>query len=196
MKYISRTIEDKLLSMIDNYQVIMITGPRQVGKSTLLSFVSSKMNRKVNKISLDDLILRNQAKEDPELFLRTHEFPLIIDEFQHAPELLSYIKMIVDNDNEKITFGQKEKLETMYFLTGSQIFETMNEVSESLAGGVGILDLYGLTQREIENKKSDLFIPNINEIKKGKELNINLLSCFTRKYIEVLIQNYILQEKM
>lgn len=166
MKYITRTIEDELISMIDKYQVIMITGPRQVGKSTLLSFISRKLNRNINKVTLDDLILRNQAIEDPELFLRTHETPLIIDEFQRAPKLLSYIKMIVDNDNEKITFGEKEKIETLYFLTGSQIFETMEEISESLAGRVGILDLYGLSEREIEGKKSTLFIPNINDIKK------------------------------
>lgn len=74
--------------------------------------------------------------------------------------------MIVDNENEKIIFGEKEKAETLYFLTGSQIFETMKEVSESLAGRVGILDLYGLTEREIENKKDELFIPKIEDIKK------------------------------
>lgn len=165
MKYISRAVEEKLISMIDNYQVIMITGPRQVGKSTLLNYISRKLDRNINRVTLDDLILRQQAQEDPELFLRTHEVPLIIDEFQRAPELLSYIKMIVDSDNEKITFGEKDKLETLYFLTGSQIFETMEEISESLAGRVGILDLYGLSEREIEGKKSDLFIPNINDIK-------------------------------
>lgn len=162
MKYIPRTIEDKLISMIDNYQVIMITGPRQVGKSTLLNFVSRRTNKKINKVTLDDLILRIQAQEDPELFLRTHETPLIIDEFQKAPELLSYIKMIVDNDNEKITFGEKDKLETLYFLTS----DVRNCTGESLAGRVGILDLYGLSEREIENKDSELFIPNIEDIKK------------------------------
>ena len=162
MKYIPRTIEDKLISMIDNYQVIMITGPRQVGKSTLLNFVSRRTNKKINNVTLDDLILRNQAQEDPELFLRTHETPLIIDEFQKAPELLSYIKMIVDNDNEKITFGEKDKLETLYFLTS----DVRSNAGESLAGRVGILDLYGLSEREIENKDSELFIPNIEDIKK------------------------------
>ena len=146
----------------------MITGPRQVGKSTLLNYISRKLDRKINRVTLDDLILRNQAQDDPELFLRTHETPLIIDEFQRAPELLSYIKMIVDNDNEKIIFGEKEKIETLYFLTGSQIFETMEEISESLAGRVGILDLYGLSEREIEGKESNLFIPEINDIKKRK----------------------------
>lgn len=166
MKYIQRSIEKKLISMIDKYQVIMITGPRQVGKSTLLSYISRKLDKKINRVTLDNLILREQAQSDPELFLRTHETPLIIDEFQRAPELLSYIKMIVDDDNEKIVFGEKEKAETLYFLTDSQIFETMEEISESLAGRVGILDLYGLSEREIENKEADLFIPNIEDIKK------------------------------
>lgn len=165
MKYIRRNIEEKLISMIDKYQVIMITGPRQVGKSTLLNFISRECDYKVNKVTLDDLILRNQAKEDPELFLRTHEVPLIIDEFQRVPELLSYIKMIVDGDNEKIVFGEKDRVKTLYFLTGSQIFETMEKVSESLTGRVGILDLYGLSEREIECLESDLFIPDINSIK-------------------------------
>lgn len=173
MKYISRTIEEKLISMIDKYQVIMITGPRQVGKSTLLSFIARKFNFNINRVSLDDLILRNQAVEDPELFLRTHETPLIIDEFRKAPELLSYIKMIVDDDNEKIVFGEKEKVKTLYFLTGSQIFETMEEVSESLAGRVGILDLYGLSERELEGLKSDLFVPNIVDIKKRVRTKYN-----------------------
>ena len=168
MKYISRTIENKLISMIDNYQVIMITGPRQVGKSTLLNYIARKIDKKINRVTLDDLILRQQAQEDPELFLRTHETPLIIDEFQRAPELLSYIKIIVDNENEKFTFGEKDKMETLYYLTGSQIFETMEEISESLAGRVGILDLYGLSEREIEKKDSPLFIPNIKDIKERK----------------------------
>ena len=64
--------------------------------------------------------------------------------------------------NDKIN---KDKIETLYFLTGSQIFETMEEISESLAGRVGILDLYGLSEREIEKKESELFIPNIDDIK-------------------------------
>lgn len=172
--------------MIDNYQVIMITGPRQVGKSTLLNYISRKLDRNINKVTLDDLILRNQAQEDPELFLRTHETPLIIDEFQRAPELLSYIKMIVDNDKEKITIGEKEKIETLYFLTGSQIFETMEKISESLAGRVNILDLFGLSEREIEKKESPLFIPNIDDIRKREKIYFTDtgLACYLAGYID------------
>ncbi len=194
MKYIRRTIEQKLISMMDNYQVIMITGPRQVGKSTVLNYISRTLNKKINKVTLDDYKLKQQATEDPELFLRTHDAPLIIDEFQKAPEILPYIKMIVDEENEKIIFGEKEKTETLYILTGSQIFETMKEISESLAGRVGILDLYGLSEREIENKKDELFIPNINDIKKRerteyKSTNKLYEKIFKGSYPELYITN-------
>ena len=169
--------------MIDKYLVIMITGPRQVGKSTLLNYISRNLGRNINRVSLDDLILRNQAQDDPELFLRTHQTPIIIDEFQKAPNLLPYIKMIVDNEKEKFIFGEKEKIETLYFLTGSQIFETMEEISESLAGRVGILDLYGLSEREIEKKEDDLFIPNINDIKKRQRTEYkSVISLYKKIY--------------
>lgn len=181
MKYINRTLQNKLLSMIDKYQVILITGPRQVGKSTLLNFISRKLKRNINVVKLDDLMLKSQAQSDPELFLRTHEAPLIIDEFQKAPELLSYIKMLVDEDNEKLIFNEKNKMETLYFLTGSQIFETMQDISESLAGRVGILDLYGLSEREIEEVDDELFIPDINLIKKRKRTKYsNTLTVYKR----------------
>ena len=94
-------MEEKLISMINNYQVIMITGPRQVGKSTLLSYISNKAGIKINRVTLDDIVLREQARSNPELFLRTYERPLIIDEFQRVPELLSYIKILVDEEKEK-----------------------------------------------------------------------------------------------
>ena len=169
--------------MIDKYLVIMITGPRQVGKSTLLNYISRNLGRNINRVSLDDLLLRNQAQDDPELFLRTHQTPIIIDEFQKAPNLLPYIKMIVDNEKEKFIFGEKEKIETLYFLTGSQIFETMEEISESLAGRVGILDLYGLSEREIEKKEDDLFIPNINDIKKRQRTEYkSVISLYEKIY--------------
>ena len=82
MKYINRTLEKTLSNYIGKYPVIMITGPRQVGKTTLLNYLASISKQKINFISLDDMIVRAQANEDPELFLRTHETPLVIDEFQ------------------------------------------------------------------------------------------------------------------
>ena len=95
--YIKRTMENTIEKMKNAFPVIMITGPRQVGKTTLLNYITSKnKNEKINYISLDDLNARALAIEDPELFLRTYDIPLIIDEFQYAPKLLSYIKIGTD----------------------------------------------------------------------------------------------------
>ena len=167
-KYKTRTIEKSLNALINTCPVIMLTGPRQVGKTTLLNHLVATSKEKINYISLDNLLIRSQAIEDPELFLRTYETPLIIDEFQYAPELLSYIKIKVDNARQNAMFGDGKKVGTLYYLTGSQAFQTMQNVSESLAGRVGILDLYGFSQREIENKEETIFLPDIT-ILKNKE---------------------------
>lgn len=171
-EYRKRTIEKSLEDMIDVYPVIMVTGPRQVGKTTLLSHLLSTSNQKMNFVSLDDIKLRMQANEDPELFLRTHETPLIIDEFQYAPELLNYIKMKVDSARMNEMFGDKKELSTMYYLTGSQVFQTMQNISESLAGRVGILDLFGFSTRELYSKTEDIFIPDIEQMKKKERVEI------------------------
>ena len=167
-KYKTRTIEKSLNALINTCPVIMITGPRQVGKTTLLNHLVATSKEKINYISLDNLLIRSQAIEDPELFLRTYETPLIIDEFQYAPELLSYIKIKVDNARQNELFGDGKNVGTLYYLTGSQVFQTMQNVSESLAGRIGILDLYGFSEREIENKEETIFLPDI-KILKNKE---------------------------
>lgn len=167
-KYKTRTIEKSLNALINTCPVIMITGPRQVGKTTLLNHLVATSKEKINYISLDNLLIRSQAIEDPELFLRTYETPLIIDESQYAPELLSYIKIKVDNARQNELFGDGKNVGTLYYLTGSQVFQTMQNVSESLAGRIGILDLYGFSEREIENKEETIFLPDIT-ILKNKE---------------------------
>lgn len=164
-KYVTRTIEKSLNSLIDTCPVIMITGPRQVGKTTLLNHLIATSNKKINYVSLDNLLIRSQAIEDPELFLRTYETPLIIDEFQYAPELLSYIKIKVDSARKNEMFGSGEDVGTLYYLTGSQIFQAMKNVSESLAGRIGILDLYGFSTRELNNIEEPVFIPDIKLLK-------------------------------
>lgn len=169
-KYKTRTIEKSLNSLIGKFPVIMITGPRQVGKTTLLNHLIVDFNKKINYVSLDDILLRNQAIEDPELFLRTYEAPLIIDEFQYAPNLLSYIKIKVDEARKNAMFGDGEEVGTMYYLTGSQVFQTMEDVSESLAGRVGILDLYGFSTRELNDMEESLFIPDIELLKKKEKV--------------------------
>lgn len=169
-KYKSRTIEKSLNFLINKCPVIMITGARQVGKTTLLNHLVETSSQKINYISLDNILLRAQAVEDPELFLRTYEAPLIIDEFQYAPNLLSYIKIKVDEARKNEMFGNGESVGTRYYLTGSQVFETMKSVSESLAGRVGILDLYGFSTRELNNMDEEIFIPNIDLLKKKEKV--------------------------
>src|SRR4051812_45584052 len=125
MKYLHRKLEKPLKDALEQFPVVLITGPRQAGKSTLLQHCL----KGYNYVSLDDLLIRNLAESDPALFIKTYESPLIIDEIQYAPGLLSYIKLKVDANRRK--HGQ-------YVLTGSQIFPLMKGVSESLAGRIAI----------------------------------------------------------
>lgn len=172
--YIKRTIEKSIKELEKTFPVVMITGPRQVGKTTLLNRITKENKKqKINYISLDDLNARTLAIEDPELFLRTYETPLIIDEFQYAPNILSYIKMIVDKKRLDSLDDKTVKSNGLFYLTGSQAFQTMKNVTESLAGRVGILDLYGLSNREINGLIEDVFIPDL-DILKQKELTKKL----------------------
>ena len=175
-EYRKRTIEKSLKSLINKCPVIMITGLRQVGKTTLLNYLAISSEEKINYVSLDNLLVRAQAKEDPELFLRNYDTPLIIDEFQYAPELLSYIKIKVDNARKNEMFGDKKEAGTLYYLTGSQVFQTMKNVSESLAGRIGVLDLYGFSTRELENIEEEIFIPDINLLKNKEKVKTKLTS--------------------
>lgn len=94
--YIKRTIEEIILNNNDNFPVLVLTGPRQVGKSTTLQFINKQS---MNYVTLDDYEARNLAESDPKYFLDQYKYPLIIDEIQYTPNLLSYIKIIVDQKN-------------------------------------------------------------------------------------------------
>ena len=166
MEYKNRVLENTIKDFIGEYPILMITGPRQVGKKTLLHHLTNTTKQKINFVSLGDMLLRTQANEDPELFLRNYETPLVIDEFQYAPKLLSYLKITVDEARKNALFGNKKEVGTLYYLTGSQVFQTMKNVSESLAGRVGIFDLFAFSNRELENLEEEAFIPNISELKK------------------------------
>ncbi len=133
--YIKRTLEQSIQMLAQFYPVLLITGPRQVGKTTVLKNCDAE---KRTYVSLDTLENRDLAKRDPALFLQRFPAPVLIDEIQYAPELFPYIKAIVD---EKGDAG-------MFWLTGSQQFHLMKNVSESLAGRVGILHLQGFSQAE------------------------------------------------
>lgn len=133
--YIHRTIEKTIGEISRHFKVLLLTGARQVGKSTVLRYCDPQREY----VTLDDMVERDQALNDPLLFLERHRPPVIIDEIQYAPNLLSYIKMAVDSSE---SMGG-------YWLTGSQQFQLMQGVSESLAGRVGIVQLYGLSLVEI-----------------------------------------------
>lgn len=170
MRYINRSIQLKLNEMNGKLPVILLTGARQTGKSTLLEYIRNSGNKKINYVTLDNLIERANAIEDPENFLRMHETPLVIDEFQYAPNLLSYIKIEVDEARKNEMFGDGKEVETMYYLTGSQVFQTMKNVSESLAGRIGILELNPLSTREINKMQEDCFIPDIKLLKNREKI--------------------------
>lgn len=137
MNYISRNMEKIVLEVTKEYPVVLVTGPRQIGKTTMLQKLMEGTDR--SYVSLDDLNERNLAKTDPELFLQLHKPPVLIDEVQYAPELFTYIKLHVDKNHNPGDF----------WLTGSQVFKLMRGVQESLAGRVAALSLTSLTQAEI-----------------------------------------------
>lgn len=135
--YINRSIEQPIINAINTFKVVLITGPRQVGKSTTLKHLFPK--NEYRYVSLDDYNELEIAKNDSKLFFLNHPGKLIIDEIQYAPELFREIKLLVDQSDE---YGQ-------YILTGSQTFSLMQGVTESLAGRVGIIRMDGLSMREI-----------------------------------------------
>lgn len=149
--YIKRAVEEVVIKTAKTFPVLLVTGPRQVGKSTMLEHLSSS-DRTV--VTLDDPDVRYLAKQDPALFMQRYTPPVLIDEIQYAPELLPYIKMAVD----------KSKRNGDFWLTGSQAFQMMKNVSESLAGRVGIINLLGLSSNEINGTPSMPFTTNPDEL--------------------------------
>lgn len=139
MSYINRDIEQVVLKLTEQYPVILITGPRQVGKTTMLQKLMEGTNR--TYVSLDDLTVRELAKNDPAMFFQINKPPILIDEVQYAPELFTYIKILVDKYHNAGDF----------WLTGLQIFKMMEGVRETLAGRVAVLSLSSLSQNEIYN---------------------------------------------
>ena len=153
MTYIKRDLEPKILSLSKEYSAILITGPRQVGKTTILRQLMQK-NRAY--VTLDDLEDRAMAQNDPALFLQLHDRPILIDEVQYAPQLFSYIKIEIDNGAEPGSF----------WLTGSQSFRMMELAQESLAGRVALLHMPSLSQHEIYGSGSNSpFSIDLNALK-------------------------------
>ena len=139
MTYIARHMEQKILDLSKFFSALLITGPRQAGKTTMLKELAAREGIGRGYVSLDDLNARDMAQNDPKLFLQLHKPPVIIDEVQYAPELFTYIKIHVDEHH----------MPGAFWLTGSQIYRLMRGVQESLAGRVALLHLSPLSQREI-----------------------------------------------
>jgi len=135
--YLHRALEKTLSLALKQFPVVLVTGPRQSGKSTLLQH---QLKEGYKYLTFDDILIRNFAQSDPDLFLKTNAVPLILDEIQYVPDLFSSLKIVVDQNRQN--YGQ-------YVLTGSQVFALMKGVSESLAGRIAIFQLYPLSFDEI-----------------------------------------------
>ncbi len=133
--YFHRHIEHVVERIAKRKPVIVLTGARQVGKSTMLKKIYSN----INYVTLNRPLVRESAKENPSLFFEMNKPPVVVDEIQKAVELFDYIKDIVDENKTK---GQ-------FFLTGSQSMRLMKNTSESLAGRAGIIKLLGISLREL-----------------------------------------------
>ena len=149
--YIKRALEKRILTANDQRRALIVTGPRQVGKTTVLKHLAEK---EMSYFTLDNPIERETAVNEPALFLARHKPPVIIDEIQYAPDLLSYIKMYVDEHQNKGDF----------WLTGSQKFHLMKGVSESLAGRIAVIEMYGLSQSEIDGEENAPFVCDHEEM--------------------------------
>lgn len=157
MDYISRHIEQAVLKASGQYPVVMVCGQRQTGKSTMLRHISEPDRVYV---SFDRLETRRLAENDPGLFFETYGHKLLIDEFQRVPSILLAIKDIVDN-----AAYNNEDASGMFWLTGSQRFVMMKNVSDSLAGRVAIFTMLPLSQHEIDRIEGEPFIPEIEKLR-------------------------------
>jgi predicted AAA+ superfamily ATPase len=142
MPYIKRDIEKTIQNTAKYYSAIIVTGPRQVGKTTMLREIAKAEKNKRRYVTLDDLEARKLASSSPETFLALNPSPILIDEVQYAPELFSYIKIAVDNGAKPSSF----------WLTGSQSFRLMELAKESLAGRAAVFAMPSLSAHEIFGK--------------------------------------------
>lgn len=166
MNYINRHMEKQIAQLSKSWSAILLTGPRQSGKTTMLKNIAERENIGREYVSLDDLTLREMAKNDPKMFLQLHKPPVIIDEVQYAPELFTYIKIHIDEHRNPGDF----------WLTGSQIFRLMQGVQESLAGRVALLHMSPLSQREIMGVPNRPFTTDFDELVDDSRQNNNPLT--------------------
>ncbi|MEY4294614.1 MAG: hypothetical protein RLY82_302, partial [Pseudomonadota bacterium] len=164
----NRTLARHILECSENFPVLLVTGARQVGKTTLLRSLS-ETNR--HYVSLDDPLALALAKEDPALFLERNPPPLLIDEVQYAPDLLTHIKIRVDAQSGS---GATSPSVAAYWLTGSQPFHLMRGVSESLAGRVAVITMLGLSRQEMIGEGAAVvppFVPTAEVLQARESFN-------------------------
>lgn len=154
MEYIKRHMENRILELSKSYSAILLTGPRQAGKTTMLRELAKEENIGRRYVTLDDLTERDMAKNDPALFFQLHRPPVLIDEVQYAPELFTYIKIHIDEHHNPGDF----------WMTGSQIFRLMRGVQESLAGRVALLHMSPMSQREIIGAPCEPFTTDMGRL--------------------------------
>lgn len=154
--YIKRNIEELVQKTEKGFKAVLITGARQVGKSTLLKHIYG--GRKY--ITFDDPVLLSETKREPGLFFRNNKPPMILDEVQYISDLFPYIKIECDKTEKKGLFQ----------MTGSQQYHLMKNVSESLAGRIAVLELAGLSLREIQGETFNRpFIPTVNYLEEREK---------------------------
>jgi len=154
MNYIHRAMEDTFLRLSKEFPALLLTGPRQAGKTTMLQRLAMEENIDREYVTLDDLTERQMAKNDPKMFLQIHKPPVFIDEVQYAPELFTYIKIHVDKTHRAGDF----------WLTGSQVFKLMEGIQESLAGRICLLNMSYMSQAEIDGAATEPFKLNLEQL--------------------------------
>lgn len=175
MDWIQRTITAHLLNTMKSFPAVLVTGPRQVGKSSLLQKVAAEYTY----VTFDNPLLLQQAKEDPELFLMNHHEPVIFDEIQYVPELFPYLKMRIDRMRFEALDSQHPP-QCLFLLSGSQAYHLMKNVSESLAGRLAILPLQGISFRERSQVTCSLpFVPTEAYLAARKTENVDASNLWT-----------------
>ena len=171
MNYIHRSLERKVKKMNESFKVIMVTGARQVGKTTMLKHLAEGSDR--TYVSMDDADLRELAENDSKLFFQIYQPPILIDEVQKAPALFEQIKIMSDESDERGRF----------WLTGSQSKKLMKQAGDSLAGRIGVLKMYSLSAKEIAGNADDIFedFSAVSMMQRSKNYpKNNILDIYTR----------------
>ncbi|MCL2793289.1 MAG: ATP-binding protein [Spirochaetaceae bacterium] len=176
---LERTIIPYITHTSKDFPVVLVTGPRRVGKSVLLSMIQEEKRKYVTLDNLDD---RKLAVEDPAMFLQKYAPPIIIDEVQYAPELFTYIKIWVDNQKTEYLINGKKSANPAgaFWLTGSQKYRLMKGIQESLAGRIAIIDMLGFSHKEAKKKpfESKPFYPSMDMMHRESTEKLKLMDVY------------------